>query len=336
MKKGNKIAAGCILAIAAVAGLAGCRDGKATEGEKIRVAYHSNFGGSSAVSAAVDMHYFEEEGLDVELLEFSSGPPSIAVLEAGDVDISFLGHGAFDYVLEGKVQVIAVDSLSNAEEIMTRKDTGIREPEDLMGKTVATSFGTSSENFLRAALSSYGIPLEDVDIVNMDIAGAAMALVRGKVDAAVLWAPYTNEVRQYLGDEAVTVVNCMDFRDVLALPMSWVAKEEVIDSRRDTIVKFVRALYRGMDYRNQNLEQTTKLVASRLGMETSLIEPDVNTAVWFDSAQAAAYSRDGSFENWYQELGNFINEELQLESPSQPEEYLRLDIMEEAVGSTAE
>ena len=322
MKKGNKIVAGCILAIAAVAGLAGCRDGKATEGEKIRVAYHSNFGGSSAVSAAVDMHYFEEEGLDVELLEFSSGPPSIAVLEAGDVDISFLGHGAFDYVLEGKVQVIAVDSLSNAEEIMTRKDTGIREPEDLMGKTVATSFGTSSENFLRAALSSYGIPLEDVDIVNMDIAGAAMALVRGKVDAAVLWAPYTNEVRQYLGDEAVTVVNCMDFRDVLALPMSWVAKEEVID--------------RGMDYRNQNLEQTTKLVASRLGMETSLIEPDVNTAVWFDSAQAAAYSRDGSFENWYQELGNFINEELQLESPSQPEEYLRLDIMEEAVGSTAE
>ena len=71
MKKGNRIAAGCILAIAAVAGLAGCRDGKATEGEKIRVAYHSNFGASSADSAAVDMHYFDEEGLDVELLEFS-------------------------------------------------------------------------------------------------------------------------------------------------------------------------------------------------------------------------------------------------------------------------
>ncbi len=319
-----------------LAGLSGCGRKTGEDPETIRVAYHSNFGGASAVSAAMDQHYFEEEGLKVELLEFSSGLPSVAALEAGDVDISFLGHGAFSYVMEGKVRIIAVDSLSNAEEIMTRKDTGIRKPEDLIGKKIATTYGTSSENFLKAALASYGISAEDVEIVNMDIAGAAMALVKGKVDAAAIWAPYTNEVRQYLGEDAVTVINCMDFRDTLALPMSWVASEESINSRRDTIVRFVRALYRGMDYRNDNLTETAELVAKRLGMESGLIAPDVNTAVWFDSGTAKQYAEDGSFEKWYRELGEFMSREQGLEAFCQPEEYLYLDIIEEAVSGIGE
>lgn len=296
--------------------------------EVIRIAYHSNFGGASAVTAAMEQKYFEKEGLEVELLEFASGPPAIAALEAGDIDISFLGHGAFSYVIEGKVQVLAVDSLSNAEEIMTRADSGIKEPNDLIGKTVAVQFGTSSENFLKAALTAFEIPQEQVKILNMDTAGAAMALIKGKVDAVSIWAPYTNEVREKLGNNAVTVIDCMDFRDTLALPMSWVASEDYIEENRTIVEKFVRALYAGMDYRNRNLDKTAELVANKLKLEADTIKPDVNTAVWFDTQSALLYARDGSFLKWYKELESFMKKELGLESVCTAEEYLRLDIIE--------
>ena len=305
---------------------AGCGSKQKRE-EVIRVACHTNFGGSSAAYAALDNHFFEREGLKVELLEFSSGPPAIAALEAGDVDISFLGHGAFTYVLEGKVQVIAVDSLSNAEEIMATKESGIKKPEDLIGKTIATQFGTSGENFLKAALVSYGIPEDEVTILNMDTAGAAMALMKGKVDAVSIWAPYTNEVRKALGNNAVTVVDCMDFRDTLALPMSWVASESYIDSHKDTVEKFVRALYAGMDYRNENLEQMAKLVAGRLGMEVELIEPDIKTAVWFDSHSVLSYIEDGTIARWYKELEKFMNRDAEKAEEHRIQEYLRLEIL---------
>ena len=154
-----------------------------------------------------------------------------------------------------------------------------------------------------------------------------MALMKGKVDAVSIWAPYTNEVRKALGNNAVTVVDCMDFRDTLALPMSWVASESYIDSHKDTVEKFVRALYAGMDYRNENLEQMAKLVTGRLGMEVELIEPDIKTAVWFDSHSVLSYIEDGTIARWYKELEKFMNRDAEKAEEHRIQEYLRLDIL---------
>lgn len=301
--------------------------------KKIRIGYHPNFGGSSVVSIGMEKGYFEEEGLDVELVKFTSGPPSIAALEARDIDVSFLGHGAYTLVIEGQADIIAVDCLSNAEEILVRADSGITSIEELAGKKLATQFETSGENFLDAVLQEYGMDGGAIELVNMDIAGCVTAFVDGKVDAVSLWAPYTNEVRERLGDSQVkTLYNCMDFKDKFALPMSWVATDSYIREHEDTVLRFLRALYRCMDYRADHLEETAALVARRLGKSESEILLDIHTGMWLTTEETKKLLADGTILRWYEEQQEFFQKKKPIYHARALKDFMRLDLVTKAIG----
>lgn len=313
--------------------LYGCGGAPSDQGkERLRVGYHPNFGGASAVSIGLEKGYFAQEGLEVELVQFTSGPPSVAALVAGDIDISFLGHGAFSLVLEGQVDVIAVDCLSNAEEILARTDSGIRTVEDLKDRTLACSYGTSGENFLDMVLDYNKLFRDDINVVNMDVAGTVSALVRGQVEAVSLWVPYTNEIREQLGSEGIVVVaDCVELRDVMALPMCWVSTDKYIDGHQDTVLLFVRALYRCLNDRARNPEEAVALVAERLDMRYDDLWPDIKTAEWFTSESVYGYLMDGSVEKWYQEQQEFFLRKGAINQTVPIESYLRLDFMREVL-----
>lgn len=301
--------------------------------KKIRIGYHPNFGGSSVVSIGIEKGFFEEEGLDAELVKFTSGPPSIAALEAKDIDVSFLGHGAYTLVMEGQADVIAVDCLSNAEEILVRADSGITSIEDLAGRKLATQFETSGENFLDQVLGEYGMDGSGIQLVNMDIAGCVTAFVDGKVDAVSLWAPYTNEVRERMGDDQVkTLYNCMDFKDKFALPMSWVATDSYIKENEDTVVRFLRALYRCMDYRAEHLEETAALVARRLGKSEAETLLDIHTGEWLTMEETKRLLADGTIMRWYEEQQEFFQKKKTIYHVRPLEESMRLDLVTKAIG----
>lgn len=322
-----------ILLVLAAAALPRCGDGGKSENfTRLQVGYHPNFGGTSAVAIGIEKGYFEDEGLDVELVRFNSGPPSVAALAAGDIDVSFLGHGAYTLVLQGQADVIALDCLSNAEEILSRAGSGIDTVEDLKGKKLVVQFGTSGENFLDAALDYHSLLREDIEVVNMDVTGAVSAFVQGKADAVSIWAPYTSEIREQLGaNQVVTVADCMDFRDVMVFPMCWVSTDQYIAEHSDVLQRFVRALYRCLDYRAANLEETARLVADRLDMDYEDLMPDTRTAEWFTSQSAGQYLWDGSIENWYQEQQNFFLKKGAITKPVPLEEYMHLEFMRQAL-----
>ncbi len=300
--------------------------------DKLRVGYHQNFGGSSAVFIGVEKGYFREEGIDVELVGFNSGPPSIAALGAGDVDVTFIGHGAFSMVLEGQAEVIAVESLSNAEEILTRSDSGIRALSDLVGKRLATPFGTSGENFLDVALSANGIDRDMIDVVNMDVAGAVSALTHGYVDAVAIWAPYTNEIRSMLpSGSVVSLADCMDYRDEIALPMFWVSTHQEIVQNPELLTRFVRALYRCLDDRAADLDGAARLVSAQLGKSYDIILLDTTTAEWFTAESASDYLWSGTIESWVQTLADFFVQKGAVKAQDPQNSFLHLEFMRQVL-----
>ena len=266
------------------------------------VGYHRNFGGASAMMIGVEEGYFEEEGLDVQLVSFSSGPSSIAALEAGDVDVSFLGHGATSFLLAGKAEVIALDSLSYAEEILVRADANIHTVEQLAGRRIATPLGTSGENFLDIVLQSKGMSLADVTTVNYDVAGAVTALSTGAVEAAAVWAPYTAEAREMMGSDVEVLADCRDMQNQVRLPMSWVANGEYIRQNPQKLEAFVRALYKSMAYRSAHLPQAVTITAKGLGIEKDLILQDVDIAEWITPDSLRGYLQNGDIKRWYADM----------------------------------
>ena len=66
----------------------------------------------------------------------------------------------------------------------------------LKGKKVALEQFSVSHFVLATALAKNGMKLGDVKIVNLSAGDAAAAFISGKVEAAVLWNPWVNQIEK--------------------------------------------------------------------------------------------------------------------------------------------
>ena len=44
--------------------------------------------------SAIELGYFDDENIDVQLTEFSDGPTIIQAMESGSIDVGYIGQGA--------------------------------------------------------------------------------------------------------------------------------------------------------------------------------------------------------------------------------------------------
>lgn len=245
--------------------LCGCE--VAVDGEEtIKIGYQTNYGGSGAVLVGIEKGYFEEQGLSVELVAFSSGPTAIAALNNGTIDVAYIGQGSHTLVINGMAEVICTQNISDSEAIIVNKNSNITTIEDLKGKTIAALFGTSSEETVNVALASVGLTGDDVKMVNYDMSGAVAALKNGTVDAICVWEEYRYEAVSALGNDAFVLATTSDFYDIYLPVSSWVATEQYITQNTETVQKFVTAIVKSQNYWAYNTEETCEIIAEQLGI----------------------------------------------------------------------
>lgn len=167
--------------------------------EKITVAYHPHITGVGGLLNAIDNGYFDEEGLEVELVQFTSGATELAAMASGQINIGYLGVGAHVFAPQGQCAILALDSTDMSGEILVRADSGIKTMADLKGKNIGISAGTTSELVLSMALKLNDMQKSDVTMINMDASGKVTAFMSGQIDAISIEAPYTDQIRADLG-----------------------------------------------------------------------------------------------------------------------------------------
>jgi len=159
---------------------------------KVRVAYSSVSGVFMGLFVAQDAGYFEEHGLDVEILYIASGTTMTQALLGGDVHMGFgSGVGAIRSKSQGADLVIvgiSVDRMSFS--IYGRKE--VRTPADLKGRKLGvTRFGGAPDVWARIVLSRLAmVPEKDVALIQMGGQPQILAgLAGGGIDAGVLSPP---------------------------------------------------------------------------------------------------------------------------------------------------
>lgn len=161
---------------------------------------------------AIDNGYFDEEGLEVELVQFTSGATELAAMASGQINIGYLGVGAHVFAPQGQCAILALNSTDMSGEILVRADSGIKTMTDLKGKNIGISAGTTSELVLSMALKLNDMQKSDVTMINMDASGKVTAFMSGQIDAISIEAPYTDQIRADLGEENVlTISGSKDF-----------------------------------------------------------------------------------------------------------------------------
>jgi sulfonate transport system substrate-binding protein len=154
-------------------------------------------GSSSTRFLGVAEGFFDREfgpdGIRIEFEQFSYGPPIIEGLAAGSLDFGGVGDmPVVTAVANGlPLQSIfkgGIDPDSNTALIPV--NSTITRVEELKGRKVGTSVGSSAHHFLVLLLAQAGLSPEDVEIVNLGATDLGTALAAGEIVAGTTWEPY--------------------------------------------------------------------------------------------------------------------------------------------------
>lgn len=295
---------------------------------KLNIAYMPNYGSLWSVTTAKEKGYFAEEGIEVELFEFADGSTIIAALESGTIDMGYIGQGAHKLCINGQAKIFALSHISNGDALIG--GPGVTTMEELKGKKVAYSSGTSSEDILKNALTKAGMTMDDITPVDMDASGIVTAMLSGGVDACATWSPNSLKILEEVAD-ATKLADNMTFADTTVSLASWIVTPSYADANRDKILRFTRALYKAMDYAaDGNYEEVAGYVANQTKTEQESVFEQRGDADWLTGKEVAVGAADGTVENYYKiQQDNFIAAGA-VEKEVPVGDYVMLDLMVEA------
>ncbi len=296
--------------------------------QQLNIAYMPNYASVSQVIAGMNAGYFEEQGIKVNLVEFSDGPTEIAAMDSGSIDLAYIGPGAHKLSINGKVKIFAISQVGDSDAVLGLKSHGINSLSDLKGKKVGYASGTSSEAILRLSLDSVGLTMDDILPLEMDASGIVSAMTSGALDACAAWSPNTNIIINEMDGDAWKMSSNHDFLDKTASIASWIVKNDYAEENHDLLVRFSKALLKAQDYRAANIEQTCEWVAKQLGTDYDTVYQQRFDAVWPTSAEISKDLHDGTLEQLYQiqkeGFGDAVNQDTKVS------DYVLFDVMLEA------
>ncbi|MCI5971508.1 MAG: ABC transporter substrate-binding protein [Anaerococcus sp.] len=295
---------------------------------KLNVAYMPNYASLWHLVTAVDKGFFEEEGLDVNLIEFADGPSEIAAMEGGSVDLAYIGHGAHKLAIQGKADIIAPSSVHNTDKITVLPDKGIEKIEDIKGKKIAYNAKSSSETALQGALAKAGITMDDIEPYEMDATNMVAAMMSGAVDACTAWNPYDSQIL-----ENVEGSKQIEFSTDSVNMSSFIALPKYVEENRDIVLRFSRAIYKAMEFASQkeNWDYAVELYAKQAGKDKEKSMIETSDAKWFSATDIKSGLEDGTIKDYYERQQKMFTDSEEAIEERPVEEYVRFDLMEEAL-----
>ncbi len=202
--------------------------------------------------AAISEGYFEDEGIDLEVVLTPGADAVMAAVLSGDVDIGFSGTEATIYVYNGGEEnypvTFAALTKRDGAFLVSREKIDNFTLDDLKGKTVLGGRkGGMPEMTFEWALKENGIDPKNDLTIDTSVAFAAMqgAFIGGNGDFVTLFEPNATAVESqglgyvvayvgtYGGEVPYTAYN---------------ARKNYIDENKDLIKGFSRAIDRGLDF----------------------------------------------------------------------------------------
>lgn len=312
--------------------MAGCSDNKGDSSSDLKtlnIGYMPNYASLATLVATIKTGAFEEQGFDAKLIEFADGPTIISAMESGSVDLAYIGNGAHKLAIQGKAEIIGFSQVSNADAVIGNVSKGVNTAADLKGKTVTYASGTSSEDILNLTLKKAGLTMKDIKPMEMDASAITTAMISGSVDACATWSPSTISILEELGDNGVKIADNKDFVDSAVSLSSFIVMPDTLENDRDTVVKYVKALNKGNDYRADpaNIEQNCKWAAELTGLAYDSMYASRADADWQTSAQIKTTIENGELKKLYQVQQDVFLASEAITEAVEIEEYVHFDIM---------
>ncbi len=226
----------------------------------------SDWPGWVAWYIAEEKGFFKKHGADVKLVWFPTYTDSISALSAGQLDAnSQTWSDTMAPLAAGlplKVILVNDNSAGNDALMVNPKIKGFR---DLKGKTVALEEFSISHFVLVTALAKNGMSQKDVKVVNMTAGDAAAAFLAGRVDAAVVWNPWVNQIQT--SGKGTALFTSKDMPGLV--PDLLVAQEKSLAAKRKDFVGMIKAWYDVEKFLRERPDEAARIMAKVVGMDAA-------------------------------------------------------------------
>jgi taurine transport system substrate-binding protein len=250
-----------VMALVALASGASAQD----KPDKIVIGY-LNLVNAQLVTKALGLHE-KELGVPVQWVKFGSGGDVNNAVAAKQ--LSFGGVGNPPAAIGtgrglGYKGIFVLNMLGAVESLVVRTSKGIEKPQDLVGKTMAAPFGSTTHYLTIAYLRGAGVDPTTVKLLDMSPSDAAAAWIRGDIDAAYVWEPSLNKMVQNGGrilmDSATMAARGFPTWDIAVVMEDFAAKHP------DLVAKFVKSECTAVDYWLNKPEETAAIIAKELSL----------------------------------------------------------------------
>jgi ABC-type nitrate/sulfonate/bicarbonate transport system substrate-binding protein len=275
---------------------------------------------STLVMVAQDLGLFEQQGIKVDLREFTAGKFALQ---------AFLG-GSLDAVVSGELPVLlaamqgyeinvvtqVVETTVNEIRFVARRDAAEGGPGRFFRaakRTIATSFGGGPEYFTYCFLKDLGLDASEVTIVSQRPEDMPVALASRSVDAISIFDPFAFFAESQLGREAVVFNSSASYNELYLLSLS----PTLLERRPADARALLRALIDASVFTSSNPEAAKRVVSKYTKLDKTTID-----AVWSDFVFKPVLTK-ALLDNWKEEL-KWLKETGKLAGPGRPVDFEQL------------
>ena len=224
----------------------------------------SDWPGWVAWYVAEQKGYFKKHNANVKLVWFANYTDSIAALSAGQLDANCQTWSDTLAPLAKGIPLKAIlvnDNSAGNDALMASPK--IKTFADLKGKTVALEEFSVSHFVLVTALAKNGMSLGDVKVTNLTAGDAAAAFLAGRVDAAVVWNPWVNQIQA--SGKGKPLFTSKDMPGLI--PDLLVAQEKAIKEKRKDFLGMIRAWYDTVAFIQSKPDEAAAIMSKVVGLK---------------------------------------------------------------------
>jgi NitT/TauT family transport system substrate-binding protein len=224
--------------------------------------------GFGPVHLAKELGYFEEEGIEVEEILDDDMPNGVAAMERGDIDCYLRTVGEYQGLGRRKETqgiIIGTIDLSTGGDGWAA-DGSIKSVCDLKGKTIAVEPNLPARLIMQMALKKEcNLSLSDTNLTDIAAADAIGVFGDKNVAAVGTYEPVLGQVVAAHADRGAHILTSSKDQEDLILDVIMAHTGE-LKAHPDKYVKFLRAIYRAVDYFNSNQEAAIPIIASHFSV----------------------------------------------------------------------
>ena len=291
---------------------------------KVRVGYLHTPAVDSHIFLGQDMGTFAKQGLDLQLVQFTTGLELFQAMIGGSLDVLSTGAVISNFPARGQGKAFLINNIEYATaQLWVREDSGIKTLADLKGKQISTTTGTTAHVFLNSALKSVNLDsAKDVKLVNQRMSEAVTSFISGAVPAVALWSPFDSVVRAKVPG-ARKLVDASAFFPQAAIVGGWAARNDYYDKNRAVLSKIIAGWLPVNEHIMNNPDAAADALQKAHYKEVPAAEfrEQFKASKYYSSPEWRAKYADGTVTQWLQQVTDFFVQNANISNPVSAQQY---------------